>query len=124
MRRSPFSILITLIFCLFHSILVSQSKWQNLRGYGTNSYTTRAIHSLAEDYTYRIVYASIGSEVYQWKGGNSSWTPIGGSSPLNADGIISTLTTDKLHNVYAAGHFANENGRWYVAQSPWNAHLF
>lgn len=125
MKTNRGAILITGLFCLCALGSKSQTKWQEVRGFGgVSSYTSNTIYGLAEDNQYQILYASIGSEVYRWKGGNTSWAPIGVNSSLNADGVIYSVATDKTHNVYAAGSFTNSNGRCYVAKAVWNSYLF
>ncbi len=119
MQRKNFIFIISL-FYIIPLTLKSQSGWTELRTYGVNSFTGSNIHALADDFDRQIVYASIGSEVFSWKGGNSSWEKLGNdSTALHANSHIFSITTDPAHNVYAAGYFTNENNRCYVAK--WNA---
>ena len=109
----------TLLFFFFILTLSSkgQSGWHELRTFGVNSYSTQAIHALAEDFPYVTVYAGIGSDVFRWKGGSNPWEKLEiPTSTLNANSVINTVATDPSHNVYAAGWFTNANGRCYVAK--------
>lgn len=46
----------------------------------------------------------------------NAWYELGGYNSLAANGYITTICSDKMGNIYAAGTFKNKNGKYYVAK--------
>ena len=65
-------------------------------------------------FTNGINYTSGKQYVAKWSG--SSWQELGGTNNSTFNSAIRSLTTDAGGNVYAAGWFTNDSGKYYVAK--------
>ncbi len=46
----------------------------------------------------------------------TSWSELGGSNSLKANGFINSIYSDKAGNIYVGGSFKNSNGNYYIAK--------
>ncbi len=53
---------------------------------------------------------------YVAKYDGSTWSELGGTNSLSANGSITSICTDAAGNIYVAGYFKNSSGKYYVAK--------
>ena len=117
-KKYLFSVIIVLVIAFFLCTESLKAQWSEVGGPNSLAANSGIFTScmdnagniyVAGDFTQGTYSYTAKKYVAKWDG--NSWTELGGLNSLGANGLIYSICTDKLGNVYAAGAFTNGSDR-------------